>query len=461
MKKMRFKSLTMTIWTYFTLMIIFIVAVFFVINMFMIKEQEEDKTFKNLQIFQERVLNGDIQGAVHGPGIAKGKIKNNNNDKKGELADIDYFFIGENNKIFLSDKDKFIVMQTKKALEDKKWMASYISKVKNSSKNFLEKYKDGRNIMFLIKKVNISKDKKYIVTYSYRVYKGQDFTQLIYISIGIIFFGLIISKLISSNISKPLKTLELYTEKIAKKEWAEPIIIDREDEIGRLALSMNKMQNSLKSADEEEQAFLQSISHDLKTPVMVIKSYAEAILDGIYIDNLEETAKIISGESSKLEHKIKQLLYFNSLNYIMENDKVSNDVKMDLVFKDLYERLKLIRSDIEWELKLEEVVIKCNNEKIVVSLENIIENQLRYAESKISIKLNKIQNNIMIEIYNDGPNIKEENIDKIFEKFYKEKKGNFGLGLAISQKIIEHYNGNIHAENLPVGVRFIINIPRT
>jgi two-component system sensor histidine kinase CssS len=338
------------------------------------------------------------------------------------------------------------------------WMASYVNEVKGNSEKFDKSY-NGQKMLFLIQNLNPNGKSLYLVTYSYKLLKGkQDFSEITFISIMIILLGLFVSKLISNNLSKPLKSLELYTEKIAKKEWSTPLNVEREDEIGRLISSMNKMQQSLKNADEEQQAFLQSISHDLKTPVMVIKSYAESILDDIYIENLEETAKIISGEASKLEHKIKQLIYFNSLNYIMENEKINSDVRIDLLFKDLYERLKLIRSDVSWELNLEQMILKCNKDKITVAFENILDNQLRYAKSKISIKLYKIQNQITIEIFNDGPNIKEENLNKIFDKFYKEKKGNFGLGLAISQKIIEFYNGNIHAVNNSKGVYFIIKI---
>lgn len=67
---------------------------------------------------------------------------------------------------------------------------------------------------------------------------------------------------------------------------------------------MNRMQKELKKIDEEEKMFLQSISHDLKTPVMVIMSHAQAIIDGMYIESVEETAEIIKDEAAILEKKL-------------------------------------------------------------------------------------------------------------------------------------------------------------
>lgn len=121
---------------------------------------------------------------------------------------------------------------------------------------------------FIISYVKKDKGRSiYLISYSP---ESKD-NRLIYyeIVIGLIFIiiDFITSNTVASSIVKPLKKLEDYTVKIAKKEWETPIEISSKDEIGRLAESMNKMQIELRRADEEEKMFLQSISHDLKTPV--------------------------------------------------------------------------------------------------------------------------------------------------------------------------------------------------
>ncbi len=140
------------------------------------------------------------------------------------------------------------------------------------------------------------------------VYTEIQDTVLLYtvIIIGIIFIviGFFTAKLVANYISRPLRELEDYTVKIAHKDWREPVKIKNNDEIGRLVDSMNRMQKELKKIDEEEKMFLQSISHDLKTPVMVIMSHAQAIIDGMYIESVEETAEIIKDEAAILEKKL-------------------------------------------------------------------------------------------------------------------------------------------------------------
>lgn len=168
---------------------------------------------------------------------------------------------------------------------------------------------------------------------------------------------------------------------------------------------------------------MKSISHDLKTPAMVIMSHAEAIIDGVYIDSIEKTAEIIKNEAISLEKKIKQLLYLNTLDYVLENNTEGGEVKLQ------------------------------------VAIENIVENGLRYAKEKICITVKQEGSFVNLDIYNDGPNIEQKHITHIFDNLYKDKTGNFGLGLAITKKIIDFYNGEIEALNREKGVSFIIKLP--
>ena len=281
----------------------------------------------------------------------------------------------------------------------------------------------------------------------------------IIIAIVFIAIGFITAKLVANYIAKPLKELEEHTVRISHKDWKEPIIIKSQDEIGRLAESMNRMQIELKRIDEEEKLFLQSISHDLKTPVMVIMSHAEAIVDGVYIGSVEDTAEIIKDEAISLEKKIKQLLYLNTLDYVLENNNENGDVNLHEMISHIIGRFEVVNSRIEWELDMDKLLIKGNADKVQVSIENILENGLRYAESKISVKLKFQGSFAVLDIYNDGPSIPSESIDRIFENLYKDKTGNFGIGLAITKKIIDFHRGEIKAVNRDKGVSFIIKYP--
>lgn len=298
-----------------------------------------------------------------------------------------------------------------------------------------------------------STDNGYFVSYAPHFSDDSILRALFIIGAIFVIMGFFIARVVAAYLARPLSQLENFTKRIAAKNWGEPINVKSRDEIGRLAASMNKMQEDLKRADEEERLFLQSISHDLKTPVMVIMSHADAIMDGVYIDTPENTAKIIKDEAISLSKKIKQLLYFNTLSYSLDNQSENEPLRLDNIVSDLLTRLRHVGDGLILPPVLEPTDIVADREKITVALENVLDNALRYAEDEIKITLV----NRVLEIYNSGQNIPEENLERIFDNMYKDKTGNFGLGLAITKKIIVHYGGTICAVNREHGVSFVID----
>jgi len=179
------------------------------------------------------------------------------------------------------------------------------------------------------------------------------FYMVLWIGIVFIAIGFLTAKLVANYISKPLKELENYTIRISHKDWKEPLKVTSEDEIGRLVNSMNIMQKELKRADDEEKMFLQSISHDLKTPVMVIMSHAEAIIDGVYVESVEKNAEIIRDEAVSLEKKVKKMLYLNTLDYVLENNLEDIEINLHRLLFHIINRFKVINNNIKWDLNLD------------------------------------------------------------------------------------------------------------
>ena len=265
-----------------------------------------------------------------------------------------------------------------------------------------------------------------------------------------------IAKIIANSICKPLKTLEAHAFKIANKEWVEALEIDTVDEIVSLVHSVNYMQNQLQKKDEEQKQFLQSISHDLKTPIMVISGHAEAIKDGLYIESLEETADIIINESKRLEAKVSKMLYFNTLDYTLDHSKQWEWMDVETFLFQCIQKFQVLNPTILWEVEIQPVRLRVGKEQLEVALENILDNQLRYARTKISVKLKHDGESVLLTIANDGPPIPEDQISHIFDYLYKGKQGKFGLGLAITQKVIKYFGGSIEVSNEEDGVAFKI-----
>ena len=467
MKKLRFKSLTMRIWTTFTAIILVIICGISFLYLFAYRRISENNKMQDLKVFHNVIINSEnyiqpnrfdelrnLRGSEHF--IAKvsnsGEIFIENVNKISDKR------MSQNEGNIIPKADGNIIPPDIKESGVREWMASF-AKGEMSESEFKE-YFNKRKYIFIVSSIKTdTSENEYLISF---IPNSEDNILLyIVIFIGIIFIGIgfFTAKVVANRISKPLKELENHTIRIAQKDWKEPIKIENEDEIGRLAEAMNRMQTELKRIDEEEKTFLQSISHDLKTPVMVIMSHAEAIIDGVYIDSVEKTAEIIKEEAINLEKKIKQLLYLNTLDYVLENNNESKEFDLRKLLLHIINRFEVVNSNIEWDLELDEIIIKGSKDKIKVALENILENGLRYAKTKIDVKLKKEGSYSVLEIYNDGPNIHTENIDHIFETLYKDKTGNFGLGLAISKKIINFYNGEIKAVNREKGVSFIIKYP--
>jgi two-component system sensor histidine kinase CssS len=149
----------------------------------------------------------------------------------------------------------------------------------------------------------------------------------------------------------------------------------------------------------------------------------------------------------------------NTLDYILENNSEDTEINLHSLILRIINRFEVINSKIEWDLNINEITINANIDKIQVCIENILDNALRYAEEKISVSLKEENSFAVLEIYNDGSNIPDNHVEHVFDHLYKDKTGNFGLGLAICKKIIDFYNGQINVINRDKGVSFIIKIP--
>jgi two-component system sensor histidine kinase CssS len=447
MKMLKIKSLTMRIWMTFTIMILIIICCITFLYLFAFRAFDESAKIQDLKTYHEIL------------------IKNNNFnqplrfDKFRNLMGSENFVVNiQGDKSEIQDVNRPVEGPNPRDNEEKTWMAGYVKGV-TSEKQFKE-YHNNMKFLFIISPIKSqTPQKSYLVTYMpYMEYHGILY-QIIIFGIAFIIIGFFTAKIVASYISKPLKELENYTKRIANKDWNNSIEIKSDDEIGSLAKCMNSMQKELKHAEENEKMFLQSISHDLKTPVMVIMSHAEAIIDGVYIDSVEKTAEIIKDEAISLEKKIRQMLYLNTLDYVLENNIENQGIDLNSVLYKMLDRFEVFNFDIKLEWCEDNVIVFGNEEKIKISIENILDNALRYAKDKIILSLKKEDDFAVLEIYNDGSNIENKSIERIFDNLYKDKTGNFGLGLAISKKIIDFYGGEIKAVNREVGVSFIIKYP--
>jgi len=332
----------------------------------------------------------------------------------------------------------------------------------------LKRYQEtirGNRMFYIIRRISTPVGTNYLLSYMWDSYLhnlvGTLFRQLSLL-MGIVFIlSWIPAIILAKYLTRPLVTLEKHVSQIAKQNWGNPVDIQREDEIGRLAKSIDVLRSRLIKQNEIQQNSLQNISHALKTPVMVIRSYAQSILDGIFPKgNLEASVLVIDQEAERLEKRNHDLLYLTKLDVLNPTDQFQDQFDLDELIIDVMNRFQVKRKDVQWITNLEKICYSGDYEQWTVALENLFDNQVRYAQKTISISLHsEAHSQIFIQIENDGPPIEKNTMKTLFEKFHPGIKGEFGLGLSITARIIKLHGGTIRAANEERGVAFYIQVP--
>jgi signal transduction histidine kinase len=272
---------------------------------------------------------------------------------------------------------------------------------------------------------------------------------------------LIFSSLAAKKISAPFSSLNNHIRAIAERNFCTKVDVNVDDELRDFANNINIMSEKLETYDKAQKTFLQNASHEFRTPLMSIQSYAEGIKYGV-LDDTNSALDIIISETKRLSNLVEELLFLSRLDSIEENFHF-NVINFNELIKSSAERMKAlaIQKNITFDLKLsnDELNISADEEKLERAISNIISNCLRYAKSNITICSRISDNNIELYISDDGPGFDEADLPNLFTRFYKGKKGNFGLGLAITKSIIEKHNGKITAENTGNGAKYVIFIP--
>ncbi|HYE12345.1 MAG TPA: HAMP domain-containing sensor histidine kinase [Patescibacteria group bacterium] len=271
----------------------------------------------------------------------------------------------------------------------------------------------------------------------------------------------LLSSILSKKISEPFSSLNQHIRAIAERNFDAKLQMPVDDELQELVNNINSMSEKLESYDKAQKTFLQNASHEFRTPIMSIQSYAE----GIKYDVVEKdtAVNIIVDESKRLTRLVEDLLYLSRLDSIEENYHFNNLDFHDFM-NNCIERMNGIALKSNVMLTINDVnqpfTILADEEKLSRAISNIISNCLRYAATEVNVSVQLLEEGyVRLTISNDGPGFDANELLNIFERFYKGKKGNFGLGLAITKNIIERHHGKISAMNAETGAQFIIQLP--
>lgn len=265
-------------------------------------------------------------------------------------------------------------------------------------------------------------------------------------------FSIWVARRTAARISKPLKQLAETAGQIGQGHFSTVEPSTFSSEIHHLQASLNNMAGRLANADHLQKTFIQDASHELRTPLMVIQGYAEGLEHGVLSD-ATGTAAIIRQESQKLSQLVDSLLTLSRIEN--QSGLTSKTVlKLDDWLKDQVQRFQTLadRSGKKIVIAADSAIQFNTDESLLeMVLSNLLSNALRYAASQVTVAAQSGENGVAITVADDGPGIAPQDLPRIFNRFYKGKNGQTGLGLAIARAAAEAIGGTLSASNGSVG----------
>lgn len=253
-------------------------------------------------------------------------------------------------------------------------------------------------------------------------------------------------------ITKPVKALVGATRRIGKKEFDVKVPLNSKDEFGSLARAINEMTTSLKEKDAEQRKFYENISHEIKTPLTVIRGYAEGLKTDIF-KNEEKILDAILRECTVLKKQIENAIYLSKLESFEQGFEIGIHNINALIGKALnkMESVILLNDiDIDFEPS-EDHLIHIDHDKVVTVLTNVLTNCLKYTKDTISIEVFEKSKWLIVKICDNGPGFSKELLENPFSRSVVGEKEGTGIGLSIIKKVMEGHDGKIHLNNCETG----------
>lgn len=284
---------------------------------------------------------------------------------------------------------------------------------------------------------------------------------LVGIIIASVTIGLLVSRKIASQLTKPIQQVSKYAENLSKGDFSPFNKETNTEELHSLTVALNQMAESLKKKEQTKIDFLQNFSHDLRTPLMSIQGYAEGITTGVFTDPIKP-AHVIASESIRLKHLVDQLITLSRLDS-PEQLPTKSSIGLYAFLNLLIERYEGLATKDSKTISLQSprgVTLYTDEELLDKILSNLISNALRYAKSKVTIVITESSEGIFIVVTDDGDGIPSEILPKLFNRFAKGEDGHFGIGLAIAEVASLKIGAKLTAKNTESGASFTLQLPQ-
>ena len=314
-----------------------------------------------------------------------------------------------------------------------------------------------------------------------------------------VFVSAVIVSVVSKRFSSPILEISNIAKKMSNLDFSQKYIpSESDDELDELGNSINLMSDKLEETinelrknndelerdikekskiDEMRTQFISDVSHELKTPIALIQGYAEGLVENVNNDDESRKfyAEVILDEADKMDKLVKQLLELMKLEY---GKREFNNTKFNIV--DLVKEV-LRKCDVMIKEQNIEAVLKNDNQIFVEAddfyieqvITNYITNAIKYSQEvngkrKIEVNISEMPNNkIRVSVYNTGKNFTDDEMKKIWGRFYKldssrnRESGGTGIGLSLVKAVMNNYNNEYGVLNKESGVEFYFELNKS
>ncbi|WKZ30347.1 MAG: ATP-binding protein [Candidatus Dojkabacteria bacterium] len=279
----------------------------------------------------------------------------------------------------------------------------------------------------------------------------------------------VLGYIVSGRFLEPITKLNTEIDQMTDTTIGKTIPVEIQDEVGSLVQSFNKLSLRLKDSFEAQKRFVQDASHEIKTPLTVIQTNLDTVLDDPKATK-EELSTAIEQALLAVKHLRKLTDYLLTLT--MPSQRSLKKVNVSKITESQIELLKSYAQEYNVRLTQdveEDLYIKGDSYALEQAIKNVIENAIKYSsehkDATVIIHAKQENNSVIMTIHDNGKGIPAETLPKIFERFYRvdksrnSKTGGFGLGLAITKKIVTEHSGTIGAKSEPGNTVFTLTFP--
>ncbi len=286
--------------------------------------------------------------------------------------------------------------------------------------------------------------------------------------------ALLLGIFLSRTLTRPIRELTQATHAVSEGDLSQQVPVRSSDELGELAQAFNRMSSELSRSVNSRKQMTADIAHELRTPLSLILGHAEAVHDGV-LPPSRENFEIIREEATRLEHLVNDLRIL-SLADAGELSIVPQIIEPGQLLQEVvgiyqyHTQSKNITLDLDIATPLSNIEVDPG--RMTQVLTNILDNALRHTPDggRIVLSAQDTEDWVELAIQDSGPGLKAEDLDRIFDRFYRtdtsrqrdgDVPGGSGLGLAIARSIVQAHGGQLSAQSeAGKGLKVIVRLPK-